>query len=192
MTSRASRLVSRLSPLARPGLRLAVAASLSVAALVAQAQSAPPIKPGLWEMKMSRETDGKQAPGLSEHMKDMSPEMRARMEAMMKQRGVSMDGGNTTAKVCLTKESLAKDGWRDQQREGCKTDVSGQGTGTWKWHSVCPDMVSDGEASFPNGDSYSFKNTMVMTRNGQQHVTKMTGTAKRLGDDCGDLKPMRR
>jgi hypothetical protein len=181
MASRVSRFV------ARPAL----AVSLALAAVVAQAQPAPPIKPGLWEMKMARETDGKQAPDMSERMKNMSPEMRARMDAMMKQRGVSMEGGTTTVKICLTKESLSKDGWREGG-EGCKTDVSGQGTSTWKWHSVCPNSVSDGEAKFSGGDAYTMTNTMVMTRDGQQHVTKMSGAAKRLGDDCGDLKPMQR
>jgi hypothetical protein len=172
--------------------RLAAALALVAATLAAQAQPAPPIKPGLWEVKMARETDGKQAPDMmSEHMKNMTPEMRAKMEAMMKQRGISSEGGATTVKICMSKESLSKDGWRDEG-EGCKTDLSGQGTSTWKWHSVCPNSVTDGEANFTSADAYTIKNTMVMTRNGQQHVTKMAGTAKRLGDDCGDLKPIKR
>ena len=168
-----------------------VVAALGGAALAAQSQPAtPPIKPGLWEIKMATMTDGQAAPDMSERMKSLPPEARANMEAMMKQRGVEMGGGGAT-KICQTREKLDKGSWHDQS-DRCKTTTSGQGTSTWKWNSVCtnPDSVVDGEATFANAENYTVKNTVRTTRNGQPHVMQMSGTAKWIAADCGDLKPM--
>ena len=168
-----------------------VVAALGGAALAAHSQPAsPPIKPGLWEIKMATMTDGKAAPDMSERMKSLPPEARANMEAMMKQRGVDMGGGHAT-RICQTREKLDKGSWRDQS-DRCKATTSGQGTSTWKWNSVCtnPDSVTDGEATFANAENYTMKNTIQTTRDGQQHVMQMSGTAKWMGADCGDLKPV--
>jgi hypothetical protein len=59
---------------------------LITGACAVQAQTAPPIKPGLWQVHSEREVNGQKAPDASDRMKDMSPEKRARFEAMMKAR----------------------------------------------------------------------------------------------------------
>ena len=66
--------------------------ALAGAAFAVQAQTAPPIKPGLWQVHIEREVNGQKMPDASERMKNMSPEKRAQFEAMMKQHGVG-DGG---------------------------------------------------------------------------------------------------
>src|SRR6202795_643645 len=65
-------------------MRAIILGSLTIAGLVAcapgvaQAQTAPPIKPGLWQVHSEREVDGKkvQMPDMSERFKDMPPETR--------------------------------------------------------------------------------------------------------------------
>ncbi len=62
--------------------------AITAAGFASQAQTAPPIKPGLWQIHSEREVNGQKQPDASERMKNMTPEKRAQIEAMMKQHGV--------------------------------------------------------------------------------------------------------
>lgn len=172
-------------------LSLALIGLMAYAAEMAHAQ-APPIKPGLWQVRSEREVDGQkqQTPDMSEHMKNLPPDVRQRMEAMMKERGVDMGAGGDM-RICLTKESLDKERWRDE-RGTCKTDFSDRRGNTWKWHTTCREPVSetDGEATFSNPENYVVKTTTQMTMQGQPRNMRMTMTSKWLGADCGDVKPI--
>lgn len=159
---------------------------LAAAALptIALAQS-PPIKPGLWEVRSEGDGTDQRKAQAAERMKNMRPEARAKMEAMMKERGISAEADGTT-RVCLSKASLDAGTW--QHQASCKTDF-GSRTGTsWKWHSVCtqPEVESDGEAFFPNSETYTVK----MTSKTKSRTSQRTMNAKWLGASCGDLKPV--
>jgi len=171
---------------------LSLAGLLAVCA-AAQAQStppSPPIKPGLWQVQTDNETDGKKMPDMGAQLKTMSPEMRKRMEDNMKQHGIDMSGGPGQMKMCMTRESLDAGKWQGQQTR-CKTDFSTGGS-VWKWHSTCdqPPSVTDGEAAFASAEAYTVKSSTTMTMQGKQHLSKMSLSAKWLGADCGDLKPI--
>jgi len=157
----------------------------------AQAQS-PPIKPGLWQVRTQREVDGQrmQMPDMSEHLKNMSPQQRQMMEAMMKQRGVDMGAGGDM-RICLSKESLDAGHWQRQQGT-CKTDYGSRTSSTWKWHTSCTDPASetDGEATFTSSDSYTVKTATTMSVQGQPRTTRMVLDSKWVGADCGDVKPI--
>ena len=171
--------------------RLALALSaLAVAISSAQAQTAPPIKPGLWEIRSEREVDGKKAPDPTDHMKNMPPEMRSKVEAMMKEKGVGIGEGGVN-RVCLSRESLDQGRWQGQS-DNCKTEFTSRSTSSWKWHSVCtkPDSESDGEALFANSENYTVSTHMKMKVQGQDRLTRMTVTAKWAGNNCGDIKPV--
>jgi hypothetical protein len=174
-------------------MRWRVVGLIAACAAVAHAQTAPPIKPGLWQVNNERTMDGQKAPDLSEHMKNMPPEVRARMEANMKQHGVDMSGGMGNMKICHTRESLDRGDWQGENNN-CKTDFSSRSGSSWKWRSTCqePPSVTDGEASFSSADSYTVKTVTNMTRQGQPHRMEMKIQAKWLGADCGDLKPVTR
>jgi len=164
--------------------------TLVVAFSSAQAQTAPPIKPGLWEIKSEREVDGKKAAEPSEQMKNLPPEMRAKVQAMMKEKGVGM-GEDGVNRICLSRESL--DQWRWQsQSENCKTEFTSRTTSSWKWHSVCtrPDSESDGEAAFANSESYTVKTHTKTKFQGQDRLSRMAIAAKWVGNNCGDIKPV--
>ena len=170
---------------------LIIFASLLAGGSAAQAQTVPPIKPGLWQMQNEREIDGQKAPDMGEHLKKMSPEMRKRMEANMKQHGVDMSGGAGVIKMCQTRESLDQGKWQGDEGK-CKTDFSSRSGKVWRWKSVCeqPPSVSEGEAVFDGPESYTVKVSSSMKMQGQARNTKMTIKAKWLGADCGGLKPM--
>ena len=163
----------------------ALAAGAALVAPFAQAQT-PPIKPGLWEMKQVGGED--RSAQMAERMKNMSPETRAKMQAMMKERGVDFTASGGTH-VCFDKNSM--DIAQLEKQSTCKTDFSSRTGSAWKWHSVCSQFKteSDGEALFTNAESYTVDTTTTSTMSGQPKTTKRTMQGKWLGSDCGDLKP---
>lgn len=166
--------------------------SFALMAVGAFAQNSPPIKPGLWEVKSQREMDGKSAPDPVAMMKNLPPEVRQRMEATMKQRGVDISGNGGAIKMCMDKNSLDKGRWQGAQGS-CKTDIKTRSADRWTWHAVCsePPSESDGEAVFKDPENYTVKTTTSLNIMGQPRKTTMAIDAKWLGADCGDLKPVR-
>jgi hypothetical protein len=164
----------------------AIACALAFATSGAQAQTTPPIKPGLWEIH--HEVEGQKVPDMAERLKDMSPEQREQVEAMMKQRGIDPSGNGT--KVCYTREMLDKGDWSNQQ--SCKVDYSSRTSAAWKWHATCPKYgyEGDGEANFPDSKNFIVKSTGVTTTGGTAKTQKVTSTGKWLAADCGDIKPL--
>lgn len=171
---------------------LLAAFAIACSAFAVQAQTTipkPPIKPGLWQIHMEREVDGQKMPGMSERMKNMSPEKRAQFEAMMKQHGVAT-GGNGS-QVCYTRESLEHSPWAEVQTD-CKPTFTSRTSAAWKWHTSCPKMglESDGEAIFTNSENYTVKTTSVSTFSGKVRNSITTMTGKWVSADCGDVKPL--
>lgn len=173
-------------------VRWRVIGLIAACAAVAHAQTAPPFKPGLWQISSEHLIDGQKMPDMSAQWKNMPPEMRKQVEASMKQQGVDMSGGAGSQKMCLTRESLDEGRWRGSEGS-CKTDYSSRTSSVWKWRSVCtqPPSESEGEARIESPERYTVKITTVATsRKGQKQTSQMTANAKWLGAECGDLKPM--
>jgi hypothetical protein len=177
--------------------RLAASSVLSCLALVAVAAGplpVPPVKPGLWEARMSAlDADGKEmAPPELAALSRLSPEAKARMADAMKARGVSMPDVNGATKTCLTKEMFESGAWQQKASEaGCTTNYSTLSGTTWKWHSSCTALKSesDGEAVFNSAESYKTKVTTTATLNGKTKTSTRIVQGKWLGADCGDIKP---
>ena len=178
-------------------IRLAAAFMLSCFVLVAFAAGPlprPPVKPGLWEARMSAlDADGHEmARPEQAAMSRLSPEARARMADAMKARGLSMPDANGATKVCLTKEMFESGGWQQMASEmGCRTNYSTLSGNTWKWHTSCAALKSesDGEAVFNSAESYRTKVTTTATVMGKTKTSTRVVQAKWLGADCGDIKP---
>ncbi len=168
-------------------IRLVLCLTAALAPALAAAQ-APPIKPGLWEVRSERKLDGQTAPAPADAMKNLSPEVRAKIQAQMKANGVAIgsDGAN---RLCLDKSSLDAGRWQSRATT-CKTDYSTRTASSWKWHSTCtqPESTSDGEAVFANAENYTVITTSTHTYRGEPRTTQMTIRARWLGADCGDLK----
>ena len=162
--------------------------------LSAHAQSAPPIKPGLWQVTAQRVSNGTAVAPPNDRLASLPPEQRKQVEAAMKARGIDVSGGSGGGsgggtKICLSKESLAQGHW--QGRAGCKTDVKTRSDKAWAWHSSCsqPASETDGEATFTDAENYVVRTSTVMTLNGQSRTSQNTIAARWLGANCGELKP---
>jgi hypothetical protein len=174
----------------RPTLLSVITAFSFAVAFGAQAQTAPPITPGLWQIYREREVNGQEVPDASDRMKNMSPERRAQFEAMMKQHGVGTGGGGM-GQVCYTHETLEHSPWADQQTD-CKATFSTRSASAWKWHTICPKSgyEADGEAIFADHENYTVKSTSVSKIGDKVRNSSTTMTGKWLSSDCGDLKPL--
>jgi hypothetical protein len=84
---------------------LITAFAIAAVAPAAQSQVVAPIKPGLWQIHSEREVNRQRQPDISERMKNMSPEKRAQIDAMMKQHGVASGAGGM-GQVSYSRESL--------------------------------------------------------------------------------------
>jgi hypothetical protein len=169
---------------------LMIAVVLSASGLAAPAQPTAPIKTGLWQIHTEREVDGQKMPDASERMKNMPPEKRAQVEAMMKQRGMATDGAGG-AQVCYTREALERSPWAEQQ-SSCKVSFSHRDAASWKWHSSCQQFASesDGEIVFKGRESYTVKIASVSKMSGKVRNSRITMTGKWLSADCGSIKPL--
>ena len=171
-----------------PAFRRCVAALLAAAPAWAAAQT-PPIKPGLWEVKSESSVDGQKAPSPGDKLASLSPQVRAQVEASMKQKGIALGAGDAS-KVCFTKESMDPARWGESA--SCKTEYGARSSSAWKWRSVCsqPEMTIDGEAIFANPESYRIHTTTTMKRGAETRTSERRLQARWLGADCGDLKPL--
>jgi hypothetical protein len=163
--------------------------------LVAAAPPLPPVKAGLWEVKMSQlDASGKEMPSpANAAMARMTPEARARMAEMMKGRGVVMPDENGAMKVCMSKESFDSGAWQQMAGDtGCTTTYSSTTGSTWKWHTTCPSLKSesDGESTFTGSTAYKTKVVSTTSINGQARTTTRLMDGKWLGADCGGVKPI--
>ena len=140
------------------------------------------------------DADGKpQAPPEQAALANMPPEVRARMEEMMKARGVAMPDANGNRKVCQTKDSFnAADMQALAASAGCTTDYSVQSGNHWKFHSSCPKLQSqsDGEVIFSDAENYSSKVTTTSTLMGKTTTRTRVMSGHWLGANCGDIKPL--
>jgi hypothetical protein len=168
--------------------RFVFAFAVAIGSFAAHAQVAP-VKPGLWDVHIDRTVDGQKEPDLSERLKNVPPERRQQVEAMMKERGIGNAGNGL--KVCQTKEML------DAKRfvnpiPDCKTTFGLRTNTAWKSHTSCPQMhfESDTEIKFVNAESYSVKSSSVSEAGGKSRKTETLATGKWLSADCGDIKPM--
>jgi hypothetical protein len=161
--------------------------SFTLAAISAAGQVAP-IKPGLWQIQMERETNGQKSPDMSERLKNMPPERRAQVEAAMKQRGIEASGN--TLKVCQTREMLDASKFVNPLPD-CNTTYSSRTNSSWKSHTSCSQnhLESDSEIIFSGPEHYTVKTTSTLQAAGQTKTTHMTRTGKWLSADCGDIKP---
>ena len=179
-------------------IRLAASSVLPCLALAVAAAGAlptPPVKPGLWEVRMSvLDADGHEVVAPEQAaLSRMPPEQRARMAEAMKARGVSMPDANGVTKACLTKAQFESGSWQQMASDnGCTTNFSTQSATTWKWHSSCTTLKSesDGETVFSNAEHYKTKVTTTLTVMGKTKTSTRLLQGKWIGADCGDVKPL--
>jgi hypothetical protein len=148
-------------------------------------------KEGLWEMTMT--TSGMGIP--ADKLAKMTPDQRAMVEQMMKQKGMSMSGNTMTIKSCVTKEKIAKGAAFSDNRNGsndCAHSVVKTSATHMEVKFHCESKnggTTDGNSSIDIvGDGVKGTNHMTHTDNGDTKTFDSTFTSKYLGADCGDIK----
>jgi hypothetical protein len=161
-----------------------LASALFCAATLA-AQSTPlNVKTGEWESTLTNETSG-QLPVPQEMLDKMTPDQRAKMEAMMKARG--MQGPRTTVtKNCVKKEDLDKP--FGNENKSCKQTILTSSATKQEIHIEC-NMGGGkqvGTLKFEAVDSSTVKGSMQMTdsNGGRTMNVNSTFSAKWLGPAC--------
>jgi Protein of unknown function (DUF3617) len=178
--------------LMKKGIFLAFVILSSSAFWAADQLQPPDLKTGLWETTMIHSpVAGLAMPTIPpEALAKLTPEQRARMEEMMKNKGTSPT--TTTTKSCITKEKLEKDlAFRDERSQCTHTVLSSSGRGfEVKLHCTEKDSTSDGTFKLEviNPESAKGALHMVVSGNGQNMKVDSTFTSRYLGPSCGDMK----
>ncbi len=151
-------------------------------------------KEGLWEMTIT--TEGTGLPGMSaEQLARLTPDQRAMVEQMMKQKGISMNGNTITVKSCVTKDKIAKgEAFSDSRKDSgdCTRTVVKQTASHIEAKFHCSSKkgdTTDGTANFDIvGDGVKGVTHMTNTSGGTTRTFDTNFTSKYLGPDCGDVK----
>ncbi|MDE2271810.1 MAG: hypothetical protein KGJ94_07485, partial [Xanthomonadaceae bacterium] len=80
---------------------------LAATLLLAAQAHAVGLKPGLWDYSVQSSTNGAPPVDLSQMMHNVSPAIKAEIEAQMKARGMAMDLGKQTLRLCLSPAFVA-------------------------------------------------------------------------------------
>jgi uncharacterized protein DUF3617 len=159
-------------------------ASALFCAGICAAQTPLNVKTGEWESTISSDTSG-QLPIPQEMIDKMTPEQRAKMEAMMKARG--MQGPRTTVtKHCVKKEDLDKPFGNDNK--SCKPTIVNSSATKQEIHMDCEvgGGKQVGTLKFEAVDSSTVKGSMQMTASngGRTMNVNSTFSARWLGPAC--------
>ncbi len=170
---------------------LTTAFALSIASLGASAQTqavvAPPIKPGLWEMKMQAEFDGKRSPTLREQIANLPPAQRDAAERHSQLKGSPMDGV-VTSRICLAADKLASGHWHSGD-EQCSMAYTSQTSTLWTWQTTCPRSRSQHTATIQDAEHYTLDTvTTLDPSTGDVRVMHKQTTMTWVGDDCSGSK----
>lgn len=172
----------------------AAAVALAVVALSVQAQT---FKPGLWEStsKMGGSPEIEQAMAkMQQQMASMPPEQRKMMEEMMSKQGVTLgaSGSGMVAKVCVTKEMAERGDMPTQQQGDCTTTTSDKTSRgmTMKFSCTNPPSNGEGQLTFAGDSAYTTKMKINSTAQGAPKTITVDSSAKWLGSDCGNVKPL--
>ena len=163
------------------------ASALAIACVGAQAQQAqpvPPVKPGLWEMQLRTEFDGKRSATLREQIAAMPAAQRESMERKAAAQGAPLDEV-VTSRICLPESRLASGKWHVAD-EKCGVRYESQTATRWAWHVSCPRAESERTADILDAEHYTLDT--VTTRDASQggvRVLHNNATMKWLGADCG-------
>jgi uncharacterized protein DUF3617 len=161
------------------------------------------LKPGLWETHLTKQVlDGKDttaqiggaAAQMQKMLANMSPDQRARMEAMMKEHGASMGSSDGSIRMCISPEMANRDTpWVDPKGRCQPAKVTRSGNqASYEINCASEGTTTTGKGtSTVSGDLVTTQMDMTTTRsNGETHVSHTEAEMKFLGADCGDVKPL--
>lgn len=177
--------------------------ALMTASLALGSHAADPAKrrPGLWEVQSTTQGAGLPQggmPDMGEAMKNMSPEQRAMVEKMMKERGVGMGAKPNSFRYCLSKEQAERDSVpKPDPDTDCTHKMTPVSSSEAKFSFSCKrkdgsTVEGQGHAYDLTPESYAMDLRMQAQHQGQPMDMQMKQKGRWLGADCQGLKPMGR
>jgi len=170
----------------------------TAAAPFAHAQSATPIKAGLWETTVTSSTQMQLPPEIQARLDAMTPQQQAMMKANMPGGMSGSSPAVTTTHSCSTGQTV-QDLMNQARQKGseCKLTNQTQTANGASFDISCtmPQGTANGHSSFTMADSNHVNGTTHMTANmnagGRPTSMTMDSTisSKYLGSDCGAIKP---
>lgn len=163
-------------------------------------QAAGPVKrkPGLWEVQSTTQGNGPMGgmPDMNEAMSKMSPQQRAMVEQMMKERGVGIGAKPHSFRYCLTPAQAERsDVPQPDADTNCTHSMSSTSASEAKFRFSCKrkdgsSVQGEGHAYDLTPESYAMDMHMKMQRQGQPMEMQMSQKGRWLGNDCQGLKPL--
>lgn len=174
-------------PPCRPRLLLQ---SLAIALLLLPATQAHAIglKPGLWEYDVQSSTNGAPPVDLSQMMQNVSPAIRAEIEAEMKARGMGMDLGKRRVKLCLTPAFVAAGHPPLQLNGQCKAHWTQPAADQWDFSYACTSPTSSGEGHITLSSSTAYSTAFTTVT--PQATVSGTSQGHWVSSDCGSVPPL--
>jgi len=152
------------------------------------------VKLGLWEATNTMTTTG--APPIPEEtLAKMTPEQRARIEEVIKKRGIGSGTPQTNVyKSCVTREKLDREMAFDDKHHECTHTVISSSSSHAEVKLHCDDpnnhVITDGTVTVDALSSESAKivGHMIASGSGHNMNVDFNITSKYLGPDCGAVK----
>jgi hypothetical protein len=150
------------------------------------------VRLGLWEVTNTVQTSGMPPVSIPpEAMANMTPEQRARVEQMMKDRG-SGAPKTTTQKSCMTREKMNRQQMFNEEQSSCTHTVVTSSSSKLEMRIQCgaEGTKTNGTLRVEALNSENVKGSMQMVSSGGDRTMNMSSnfTAKWLGPNCGDVK----
>jgi hypothetical protein len=153
------------------------------------------VKPGLWETTTATEVGGKTMSAMPaippEVLAKMTPEQRARMQAMM---SIGGPGKPMTDQSCVTEKQL-EHGFQPEtdDQQSCKVESMTSTGKTQEVHLVCTNSQGKGtgvlKVTATSRESYEGTMDMEMVVAGHPATIKIHMKGKWLGANCGSVSP---
>ena len=169
--------------------RFVLCAGAAVALAQAAEYTKPNIKPGLWEVTVTPKMSG-EMPIPDDQLAKMTPEQRAKVEAMVKGQGSKPH----VYKDCMTPEKIAKgfEMERGADEASCKRNVISSTANELTVHDECNHTnrktVSDVHFEFKGGTQINGKLHIVTTASGKSMTVDSTVEGKYVTASCGSVK----
>jgi hypothetical protein len=148
----------------------------------------PNIKPGLWEVTVTPKVSG-EMPIPDDQFAKMTPDQRAKVEAMMKGAGSKPH----VYKDCMTPEKIAKgfEMERGADEQACKRNIISSTAAELTLHDECNHTnrksVSDVHFTFKGGTQIDGKMHIVTTASGKTMTVDSTVAGKFVAANCGAI-----
>lgn len=171
-----------------PSRRWIAGLPLIVAALWSSHAQAFSLKPGLWDYSVQSSTNGAPPVDLSHMMQNASPAIKAEIEAQMKARGMAMDLGNQTLRLCLSPEFVAAKRPPLHLGGQCKVHWSQPTQGNWDFSYACTQPTSSGKGRVALASPTAYKTQFTAVT--PQGTVSSTSEAHWVSSDCGSVPPL--